>query len=361
MSRARRSACHAAAQRGVASRARRAAGARASAASSSRDRRASVVDRRLGVVRRCSRRSASAAARWNAWLRGANGRGSSIVATVRSGPRKSCGRRAARASRPAVSASTRLPPRPRSCFSTTTRPPRRGAITTSPGRSASSRGRVARPRAVAARRVELGERARRYSSTSPRRGRAAALGARELLAAALELALERDDVAVGVELREREVEQVVGLFGRVAAHEVGGHVVRRAERRRERVRAARREPGDLVERHERVPAARRRSRRRRCPRRPARPVSCVYSPGVRNSWCSPVNFESFSMTTERAGMLMPSDSVSVANTTFTSPAANASSTASFIGGTMPGVVRGEAGLEARRATRRSRARRGRRR
>ena len=81
------------------------------------------------------------------------------------------------------------------------------------------------------------------------------------------------------------------------------------------------------------------------PRRPARPVSWVYSPGVRNSWCSPVNFDSFSMTTERAGMLMPSDSVSVANTTFTSPAANASSTASFIGGTMPGVVGGDAGLE----------------
>ena len=71
------------------------------------------------------------------------------------------------------------------------------------------------------------------------------------------------------------------------------------------------------------------------PRRPARPVSCVYSPGVRNSWCSPVNFDSFSITTDRAGMLMPSASVSVAKTTFTSPAANASSTASFIGGTMP--------------------------
>ena len=33
----------------------------------------------------------------------------------------------------------------------------------------------------------------------------------ELLAVALELALERDDVAVGVELRERQVEQVVRL------------------------------------------------------------------------------------------------------------------------------------------------------
>src|SRR3954454_5310316 len=41
------------------------------------------------------------------------------------------------------------------------------------------------------------------------------------------------------------------------------------------------------------------------------------------------------MTTERAGMLMPSARVSVANTTFTRPSANASSTASFIGGTIP--------------------------
>ena len=71
------------------------------------------------------------------------------------------------------------------------------------------------------------------------------------------------------------------------------------------------------------------------PRRPARPVSCVYSPGVRNSWRSPVNFESFSITTVLAGMLIPSASVSVANTTLTSPVANASSTASFIGGTIP--------------------------
>ena len=41
------------------------------------------------------------------------------------------------------------------------------------------------------------------------------------------------------------------------------------------------------------------------------------------------------MTTERAGMLIPSASVSVANTTFSSPAEKPSSTASFIGGTSP--------------------------
>ena len=71
------------------------------------------------------------------------------------------------------------------------------------------------------------------------------------------------------------------------------------------------------------------------PRRPARPVSCVYSPGVRNSWCSPVNLLSFSMTTVRAGMLMPRASVSVANTTFTSPSVKQASTASLNGGTIP--------------------------
>ena len=71
------------------------------------------------------------------------------------------------------------------------------------------------------------------------------------------------------------------------------------------------------------------------PRRPARPVSCVYSPGVRNVWCSPVNLLSFSITTERAGMLMPTARVSVAKTTFTRPAVKHASTTSLNGGTMP--------------------------
>src|SRR3954471_11590750 len=84
------------------------------------------------------------------------------------------------------------------------------------------------------------------------------------------------------------------------------------------------------------------------PRRPARPASCVYSPGVRNWWCSPVNFESRSMTTERAGMLMPSDSVSVAKTTFNKPAAHACSTPPLLGRPPhAGVVRGAARLHPR--------------
>ena len=71
------------------------------------------------------------------------------------------------------------------------------------------------------------------------------------------------------------------------------------------------------------------------PRRPARPVSCVYSPGVSPAWVSPFHLSSFSMTTVLAGMLMPSASVSVANTTRTRPAENSSSTISLNVGSIP--------------------------
>ena len=71
------------------------------------------------------------------------------------------------------------------------------------------------------------------------------------------------------------------------------------------------------------------------PRRPARPVSWVYSPGVMSAWVSPFHFDSFSITTERAGMLMPSASVSVANTTRHRPLVNSSSTHSLNVGSMP--------------------------
>jgi hypothetical protein len=71
------------------------------------------------------------------------------------------------------------------------------------------------------------------------------------------------------------------------------------------------------------------------PRRPARPVSCVYSAGVSSSRRSPLNFVIRSMTTARAGMLMPSARVSVANTTFTRPSRKHASTASLNGGTCP--------------------------
>ena len=78
------------------------------------------------------------------------------------------------------------------------------------------------------------------------------------------------------------------------------------------------------------------------PRRPARPVSWVYSPGVRSAWVSPFHFDSFSSTTLRAGMLMPSASVSVAKTTLHQAAGRtAPRRTSLNAGSMPGVVRGD--------------------
>ena len=71
------------------------------------------------------------------------------------------------------------------------------------------------------------------------------------------------------------------------------------------------------------------------PRRPARPVSWVYSPGVMSAWVSPFHFDSFSITTERAGMLIPSARVSVAKTTRHSPRRNSSSTHSLNVGSIP--------------------------
>ena len=71
------------------------------------------------------------------------------------------------------------------------------------------------------------------------------------------------------------------------------------------------------------------------PRRPARPVSWVYSAGVTSTWASPLNFTSFSSTTVRAGMLMPSASVSVAKTARMRPAVKSSSTTSRNVGSIP--------------------------
>ena len=71
------------------------------------------------------------------------------------------------------------------------------------------------------------------------------------------------------------------------------------------------------------------------PRRPARPVSWVYSPGVTSTWASPFHFTSRSRTTLRAGMLMPSARVSVAKTAFTRPRTKHSSTVSLNAGTRP--------------------------
>ena len=71
------------------------------------------------------------------------------------------------------------------------------------------------------------------------------------------------------------------------------------------------------------------------PRRPARPVNWVYSAGERSTCDSPLNFTSFSSTTVRAGMLMPSARVSVAKTARMAPAVKSSSTISRKVGSIP--------------------------
>ena len=53
-----------------------------------------------------------------------------------------------------------------------------------------------------------------------------------------------------------------------------------------------------------VPRERPRAPRRRC--RVGRPGRACTPPGVRSAWVSPFHLESLSMTTDRAGMLMPS-------------------------------------------------------
>ena len=82
------------------------------------------------------------------------------------------------------------------------------------------------------------------------------------------------------------------------------------------------------------------------PRRPARPVSWVYSPGVIGTRASPLNFSSFSSTTVRAGMLTPSARVSVANTAFSELALEELLDDLLEGREHAGVVRGHTALEA---------------
>ncbi len=64
-------------------------------------------------------------------------------------------------------------------------------------------------------------------------------------------------------------------------------------------------------------------------------MSWVYSPEVIATRASPLNFSIFSSTTVRAGMLIPSASVSVAKTTFTSLRRKSSSTTSLNAGRSP--------------------------
>ena len=71
------------------------------------------------------------------------------------------------------------------------------------------------------------------------------------------------------------------------------------------------------------------------PLRPALPVSWVYSPGVIDTCDSPFHLVNFSSTTVRAGILIPSAKVSVANTVFINPIWKSSSTHSLKAGNKP--------------------------
>ena len=144
-----------------------------------------------------------------------------------------------------------------------------------------------------------------------------------------------DHRPVGLELPERLLQQLPRGFGAEAADEVDGHVVAGAERAAQRVGAGGGQPGDLLGVDPGLPDDDRVALDVDAP--PARPgpVSCVYSPGVSSAWDSPLNLTSRSSTTVRAGMLMPSARVSVANTARTSPRTNSSSTVSLNAGSIP--------------------------
>jgi hypothetical protein len=124
---------------------------------------------------------------------------------------------------------------------------------------------------------------------------------------------DADDGPVGLELGERGLEDLAGHLAPDLGDEVDGHVVGRPEARPQRVGAGGRQAPDANGSMPRahcttawpldVDAA------------PGRaPVSWVYSAGVMSTCASTLNLTSFSSTTVRAGMLMPSASVSVAKT-----------------------------------------------
>ena len=71
------------------------------------------------------------------------------------------------------------------------------------------------------------------------------------------------------------------------------------------------------------------------PRRPARPVSCVYSPGVRFACVSPFHLSSRSITTVRAGMLIAQGQRFGGEHRPDQPASNSSSTTSLKAGSRP--------------------------
>ncbi len=245
---------------------------------------------------------------------------------------------------PAVTTSGRAVPSVATPGSSTTASPARlpvGTSITSPRRSS------ARSRAVSSRRREAPALASSFSAAARslirarygRRVPQVALHRRGVRGDGLgvpgDLSGHADHGAVGLVLRERLLQQVTGGGTAEPVDQVDGHVVARPERRAQRVGAPRcqaRRPraGPSPATRPRRRGPRRRSRAGR----PGRSAGCTPPPSGRHGprRCTCV---SFSSTTVRAGMLMPSASVSVANTALTRPATNNSSTVSLNTGSSP--------------------------
>ena len=171
--------------------------------------------------------------------RGAWGCGRSMVATRRGGASKSSGPRRTTSRRASMPTMRGVCLRRWSCDSTTTRPAATGDRDDVAGAQRLERVGDAPRTAAAVRacRLQRGLEPCVVEHVAGVAGGELTL-ALEVPAGALELTLHRHDVTVGVELRERQVEEVVRLELRVPAHQVGRHVVGRAERRGERVGAA---------------------------------------------------------------------------------------------------------------------------
>ena len=200
-------------------------------------------------------------------LRALPDRGSGILVSTSGGSSKS--RTVSRKTRRSCASTVGLPSR---LETTTARPPRRapGTWMTSPGLRDATAARTASLRALSRPTRSSSRRCRRLPQEAPvlvevaevaRHVRPVAL---DRLPVALSHALECHDPAVREELRERRVEEVVRLLGRVVAHQVDGHVVRGAERRGQVVRAGRSQRRDAFERHLLLVDAPPRARARRC-------------------------------------------------------------------------------------------------
>lgn len=160
------------------------------------------------------------------------------------------------------------------------------------------------------------------------------LVAGERLLGILHLPRQADDRAIRLELRERRLEDLARAGATELVDEIDGHVVGRTEARVQRIRAAGGERGHGLRVETLGPLDDRVTLDVDAATAGASGELGVL-PAVIATRASPLNFSSFSSTTVRAGMLMPSASVSVAKTTFTSLRWKSSSTISLNAGRRP--------------------------